>query len=66
MRSGQARGVRLPEFAKLAPDFDGRFPDPVVVENWVTKMEKSFKAFNVSEAMKIPLAKSQLKATAND
>ena len=62
----QAREVRLPEFAKLAPDFDGKSLDPVVAKNQVTQMEKTFKAFNVSEAMKMPLAEFQLKATAND
>ena len=65
-RSIQAREVRLPEFAKLAPDFDGKSPDPVVAESWVTKMEKTFKAFNVFEAMKMLLAEFQLKTTAND
>ena len=65
-RPVQAREVRLPEFAKLAPDFNGRSPDPVVAENWVTEMEKSFKAFNVSEAMKMLLAKFQLQTTTND
>ena len=62
----QVKEVKLPELAELAPDFDGRSSDPVVAENWVTEMTKTFKAFNVSEAMKMPLAEFQLKATAND
>ena len=65
-RPVQAREVRLPEFAKLAPEFDGKSPDPVVAENWVIEIEKTFKASNVSEAMKMPLAEFQLKDTAND
>ena len=56
----------MPEFAKLAPEFDGKSLDPVVAENWITEMEKTFKAFNVSETMKMPLAEFQLKTTAND
>jgi len=65
-RPVQAREVRLPEFAKLAPVFDGKSSDPVVAENWVTEMEKTFKAFSMPEAMKMPLAEFQMKDTAND
>ena len=65
-RQAQTREVRLPDFAKLAPEFFGDSSDPAVAENWVTEVEKSFKASNVSEAMKMPLAKFQLKKTAND
>ena len=56
----------MPEFSKLARDFDGKSPNPMVAKNWVTKMEKTFKAFNVPEAMKMPLVEFQLKTMVND
>ena len=65
-RQAQVREVRLPEFTKLAPEFNGELSDSAVAENWVTEVEKSFKAFNVLEAMKMPLAEFQLKKAAND
>ena len=65
-RPVQVREVRLPKFAKLAPVFEGKSSDPMVAENWVTEMKKTFKAFNVPKAIKIPLAEFQLKVTTND
>ena len=56
----------MPEFAKIAPEFNGKSSDLVVAENWVTEVEKSFRAFNVSEAMKMSLVEFQLKDTTND
>ena len=56
VRAGQTREVRLPEFAKLAPEFDGRSSDPVDAENWVTVVEKAFSAFEVLDRLKIPMA----------
>ena len=53
-RPAQAREVKLPEFSKLAPQFDGKSSDPVDAENWIMRVEKSFSAFKVPERMKIP------------
>ena len=50
----------------MAPEFNGKSSHLVVAENWVMEMEKSFKPFEVLEVMKMPLAKFQLKETAND
>ena len=66
VQAGQTREVRLPEFAKLAPEFDGRSSDPVDVENWVTIVEKAFSAFEVPNRLKMPMAEFQLKLSAND
>ena len=65
-RSAQAREVRLTEFSKLAPKFNGRSFDPVDAENWVMGVEKSFTAFEVAERMKMPYAEFQLEESAND
>ena len=62
----QAREIRLPKFANLAPTFSGKSSNPIVDENCVMEIEKSFKAFDVPEAMKMPLAEFQLKETIND
>ena len=66
VRPVQARELRLPEFTKLAPQFTGQSPDPMVAENWVNEVEKTFKAFEVPEASKLSLAEFQLKERAND
>ena len=50
----------------MVPEFNGESSDLAIAENKVTEVEKSFKAFNVSEAMKMPLAEFQLKKLAND
>ena len=54
-RPAQEREVKLPEFSKLAPRFDGKSSDPVDAENWIMRVEKSFSAFEVPERMKMPL-----------
>ena len=61
MRPAQVRELRLPDFAKLAPQFTGQSPDPMVAENWVNEVEKTFKAFEVPETSKMALAEFQLK-----
>ena len=66
MRPAQARELRLPDFTKLAPQFTGQSPDPMVAENWVNEVEKTFKAFEVPEASKMSLAEFQLKERGND
>ena len=66
VRPAQARELRLPDFTKLAPQFTGQSPDPMVAENWVNEVEKTFKAFEVPEASKMALAEFQLKEQAND
>ena len=62
----QAREVRLPEFSKLIPKFNGRSFNPVDAENLVRGVEKAFLAFKVANRMKMPLAEFQLKESAND
>ena len=37
-----ARPIGLPEFSKLAPQFDGKSNDPTDAEFWVTEVEKAF------------------------
>ena len=64
-RRDQARDVRLPEFAKLAPEFDGKSSDPVDSENWVGRVEKAFAAFEIPDRKKMPMAEFQLKDDAN-
>ena len=56
----------MPEFAKLAPEFDGKSSDPVDAENWVTGVEKAFSAFEVPARLQMPMAEFQLKIDAND
>ena len=58
--------MKLPEFSKLAPQFDGKSFDPVDAENWVMRVKKSFSAFEVPERMKMPLAEFQLDEVADD
>ena len=58
--------MRLIEFSKLAPKFNGKSTDPVDAENWVMGMEKSFAAFDVAERMKMPYVEFQLKESVND
>ena len=65
-RQAQAREVRLTEFSKLAPRFNGRLNDPVDAENWIMGVEKSFVAFDVVERMKMPYAEFQLEEFADD
>ena len=62
----RVREVRLPEFVNLTPDFTGKALDPVIAENWIKEMEKAFKAFAVTDDMKMSLAEYKLKETAND
>ena len=58
--------MKLPEFSKLAPQFDGKSLDLVDAENWVMRVEKPFSAFEVPEWMKMPLAEFQLNELADD
>ena len=55
----------MPEFAKLAPEFDGKSSDPVDAENWVGRVEKAFAAFEIPDRKKMPMAEFQLKDDAN-
>ena len=54
------------EFAKLAPQFDGKSSDLVDAENSVVRVEKAFSTFEVSHRMKMLMAEFQLKVNAND
>ena len=65
-RQAQAIEVRLTEFSKLTPKFNGRSTDPVDAENWVMGVEKSFAAFDVAERMKMPYAEFQLEEPVDD
>ena len=65
-RPTPSRQINLPEFTKLALPFTRKATDLVVVENWVNKVEKTFLAFEVPEASRMPLAEYQLKESAND
>ena len=58
--------MKLPEFSKLAPRFDGKSSDPMDAENWIMRVEKSFSAFEVPERMKMPLAEFQLDVVVDD
>ena len=64
-RRDQAKDVRLPEFAKLAPEFDGKSSNPVDAKNWVGHVEKAFAAFEIPDRKKTPMAEFQLKDDAN-
>ena len=52
--------MRLPEFAKLAPEFDGRSYDPIDAENWVGHVEKAFAAFEIPDRKKMSMAGFQM------
>ena len=56
----------MPNFAKLASQFTGQSPDPMVAENWISEIEKPFKAFDILDASKMPLVEYLLKESAND
>ena len=61
-----AKRIGLPEFSKLAPQFDGKFSDLADVEFWVTEVEKAFSGCRITEENKMALAEYQLKSDAND
>ena len=48
--------MRLPEFAKLVSEFDGKSSDLVDAENWVGRVEKAFAAFEIPDRKKMPMA----------
>ena len=58
--------MRLTEFSKLVPKFNGKSSDPIDTENWVMGVEKSFAAFDVTERMKMPYAEFQLEESVDD
>ena len=61
-----ARPIGLPEFSKLAPQFDGKSNDPVDAKFWVTEVEKAFSGCRITKENKMALAEYQLKSYAND
>ena len=63
----RAREVRLPEFVKLAPSFNGKSTDPAQAETWIAEVEKAFRACQVeTDEAKMGLAEYQLKEEANN
>ena len=62
----QVGNVRLLEFLKVAPTFDGRSPDPTVAEHWMNEVEKAFTICETLNHSKVPLAEFQLKTDANN
>ena len=58
--------LRLTEFTKIAPQFNGRSSDPANAEYWINEVEKAFKAGQIPDDMKVPLVEFQLKERAND
>ena len=56
--------VKLHEFVKLVPEFNGQKVDPVAAESWIEEIEKAFVACDVPEDRKLGLAVYQLKKDA--
>ena len=56
----------MPDFTELAPQSIGQSPNPMVAENLINEVEKTFKALKVPDASKMSLAELQLKEWAND
>ena len=65
-RQEQIREGRLPEFTKLALEFDEKSFNLVDAENWVVRVEKAFSAFKEPDKLKMPMVEFQLKIDAND
>ena len=61
-----ARPIGLPEFSKLAPQFDGKSSDLADAEFWLTEIKKAFSGCRITKENKMALAEYQLKSDAND
>ena len=60
------RELRLTEFTKIVPQFNGRSSNPADAEYWINEVEKAFRVGQIPDDMKVPLAEFQLKERAND
>ena len=60
------RELKLTEFTKIVPQFNGRSSDPADAEYWINEVEKAFRVGQIPEDMKVPLAEFQLKERVND
>ena len=66
MQAQNNRELRLTEFTKIAPQFNGQSSDPADVEYWINEVEKAFRARQITDDMKVSLVEFQLKKRAND